>query len=65
MKLSNCNLSDVPGTVATSSYDRSAVTAGIIHFGVGRFHHAHRAKYLDRLMNQGKALDRRRTAAWA
>lgn len=39
------------------SYDRSQVTPGIIHFGVGGFHRAHQAMYLDRLMNDGKALD--------
>ena len=33
------------------------VTAGIVHFGVGGFHRAHQAMYLDRLMNEGKALD--------
>ena len=39
------------------TYDRSRVTTGIVHFGVGGFHRAHQAMYLDRLMNQGKALD--------
>lgn len=57
MELSNSSLPDVPQTVATPSYDRSAVTAGIVHFGVGGFHRAHQAMYLDRLMNEGKALD--------
>lgn len=31
---------------------------GIVHFGVGGFHRAHPAMYLDRLMNDGKAPDR-------
>ena len=35
----------------------SKVTTGIVHFGVGGFHRAHQAMYLDRLMNDGKALD--------
>ena len=39
------------------SYDRGLVRAGIVHFGVGGFHRAHQAMYLDRLMCQGKALD--------
>lgn len=39
------------------SYDRTAVTPGIVHFGVGGFHRAHQAMYLDRLMSDGKALD--------
>jgi mannitol 2-dehydrogenase len=43
----------VPGP----AYDRSRVTAGVVHFGVGGFHRAHQAMYHDRLMNAGKALD--------
>ena len=34
-----------------------AVTTGIVHFGVGGFHRAHQAMYLDRLMDTGEALD--------
>jgi len=43
--------------VAVPGYDRTAVTPGIVHFGVGGFHRAHQAMYLDALMNAGKALD--------
>jgi mannitol 2-dehydrogenase len=43
--------------VAVPGYDRSAVRTGVVHFGVGGFHRAHQAMYLDRLMNEGKALD--------
>jgi mannitol 2-dehydrogenase len=43
----------VPGP----AYDRSTIRVGIVHFGVGGFHRAHQAMYLDRLMNEGKALD--------
>jgi mannitol 2-dehydrogenase len=43
--------------VTVPSYDRSLLTAGIVHFGVGGFHRAHQAMYLDRLMNEGKAFD--------
>ena len=39
------------------TYDRSAITTGIVHFGVGGFHRAHHAMYVDRLMREGKALD--------
>ncbi|MFJ3957128.1 mannitol dehydrogenase family protein [Arthrobacter sp. NPDC090010] len=47
-----------PGSaVGLPRYDRAAVTTGIVHFGVGGFHRAHQAVYLDELMNQGKALD--------
>ena len=41
----------------TPVYDRDLVTPGVVHIGVGGFHRAHQAMYLDRLMNQGKALD--------
>ena len=44
-------------SIPTPRYDRSQVTTGIVHFGVGGFHRAHQAMYLDRLMNDGKALD--------
>jgi mannitol 2-dehydrogenase len=43
--------------VGVPQYDRTAVRTGIVHFGVGGFHRAHQAMYLDRLMNDGKALD--------
>jgi mannitol 2-dehydrogenase len=39
------------------AYDRDLVTPGVVHFGVGGFHRAHQAMYLDRLMNQGQAVD--------
>lgn len=45
------------GGVSVPTYDRSAVTVGIVHFGVGGFHRAHQAMYLDRLMNDGLAMD--------
>lgn len=44
-------------TAPSPRYDRSAVTPGIVHFGVGGFHRAHQALYLDKLMNEGKALE--------
>ena len=33
------------------------MSVGIVHFGVGGFHRAHQAMYVDSLMDQGKALD--------
>ncbi|MGE2833742.1 mannitol dehydrogenase family protein [Mycobacterium sp. SMC-4] len=41
--------------VAKPSYDRSEISIGIVHFGVGGFHRAHQAMYVDRLLEQGKA----------
>jgi mannitol 2-dehydrogenase len=56
-KLSNETLAILPASVARPAYDRGRVKVGIVHFGVGGFHRAHQAMYLDRLMNQGEALD--------
>lgn len=53
--LNSANLGSI--NIPVPTYDRSAVTTGIVHFGVGGFHRAHQAMYLDRLMNAGKALD--------
>ncbi len=48
---------DAITSVPTPSYDLDAVTTGVVHFGVGGFHRAHQAMYLDRLMERGQALD--------
>lgn len=55
--LSSATLADLPAGVERPGYDRSALRAGIVHVGVGGFHRAHQAMYLDRLMAQGEALD--------
>ncbi|PIO99835.1 mannitol dehydrogenase family protein [Pleomorphomonas carboxyditropha] len=57
IKLNNANLATLPADVARPTYDRGKLTTGIVHFGVGGFHRAHQAMYLDRLMNKGEALD--------
>jgi len=54
--LSQRTLDSLPEAVARPAYDRSQVTEGIVHFGVGGFHRAHEAMYVDALMNDGKAL---------
>ncbi len=56
-KLDQGALASLPKGVAGPAYDRAQVTAGIVHFGVGGFHRAHEAMYLDALMNDGKAQD--------
>jgi mannitol 2-dehydrogenase len=53
MKLNNASLSEIP--IAKPSYDRSEIAIGIVHFGVGGFHRAHQAMYVDRLLEMGKA----------
>jgi mannitol 2-dehydrogenase len=54
-ELNQANLGSL--TIPVPSYDRSQVKVGIVHFGVGGFHRAHQAMYLDQLMEEGKALD--------
>ncbi len=39
------------------AYDRSRLTPGIVHIGLGNFHRAHMAVYLDDLFAQGQDLD--------
>lgn len=55
--LSRNSLSRLPETVQRPSYQRTQQSAGIVHIGVGNFHRAHQAIYLDDLFNRGKALD--------
>ena len=55
--LSDKTLGELDAKVGKPAYDRSKLTTGIVHFGVGGFHRAHQAMYLDTLMNQGEALD--------
>jgi len=50
-------LDDLPGPVGRPAYARADLRAGIVHFGIGNFHRAHQAAYLDRLMSMGKARD--------
>ncbi|MBV9848441.1 MAG: mannitol dehydrogenase family protein [Armatimonadetes bacterium] len=52
-RLSDATLKNV--IVPKPDYDRAAVTDGIVHIGVGGFHRAHQAVYLDDLLGQGKA----------
>lgn len=42
-RLSAASVGALPGPVARPRYDRAAVTAGIVHLGLGAFHRAHQA----------------------
>ncbi len=53
--LSDATLSQL--SIPVPGYDRTALSTGIVHFGVGGFHRAHEAMYLDALMERGLALD--------
>jgi mannitol 2-dehydrogenase len=57
MKLSTAALSRLPAGVARPGYDRAALTPGILHIGVGNFHRAHQAVYLDDLFARGQGHD--------
>jgi len=43
-------LDKLPPQTQGFSYDRSAVTAGIVHLSVGNFHRAHQAWYIDQVL---------------
>tara|TARA_Y100000591_G_scaffold133615_1_gene114576 strand:+ start:503 stop:1999 length:1497 start_codon:yes stop_codon:yes gene_type:complete len=55
--LSNATLPKLPSDVKIPNYDRSKLSAGIVHIGLGNFHRAHQSWYLHRLMQKGQALD--------
>lgn len=55
--LSLSALDRLPAGVTRPSYARADLKPGILHFGVGNFHRAHQAVYLDLLMSRGEALD--------
>ncbi|HEV7344367.1 MAG TPA: mannitol dehydrogenase family protein [Devosia sp.] len=57
-RLSAATLANVPRDVRVPDYDRTTVTAGIVHLGIGAFHRAHMAVYVDDLLaeNPGWAI---------
>jgi len=56
-ELRNDTLASLPADVSAPRYDRGTLRSGIVHVGIGHFHRAHQALYLDELMRQGSALD--------
>ncbi|MDG1871988.1 MAG: mannitol dehydrogenase family protein, partial [Flavobacterium sp.] len=49
-KLNSSNLSAISERVALPNYNRKNITTGIVHVGVGGFHRAHEAMYIDQLL---------------
>jgi fructuronate reductase len=49
-RLSAQTLSSVPSGVRVPDYDRTQITPGIVHLGIGAFHRAHMAVYVDDLL---------------
>ena len=56
MRLSNASLDRLPDSIRRPAYDRSRVMPGIVHLGIGAFHRAHEAIFVDDLLAKG-ALD--------
>jgi mannitol 2-dehydrogenase len=59
VKLGQANLGSLPSQVATPTYARDHLRPAIVHFGVGGFHRAHQALYLDDIF------ERRISSDWA
>jgi len=57
MMLSNATIDQISAEISRPTYERSSLSAGIVHIGVGNFHRAHQAWYLHRLMQMGEAED--------
>ena len=54
LRLSTANLHRLPGQIRRPAYDRSGVTPGIVHLGIGAFHRAHQAVYVDDRLAAGE-----------
>ncbi|MFB2550101.1 mannitol dehydrogenase family protein [Ensifer soli] len=52
-KLSLATLDAIKDRAGIPAYARASLKPGIVHFGVGNFHRAHQAVYLDDLFNSG------------
>jgi mannitol 2-dehydrogenase len=57
VKLSLAALANLPPGVTAPNYRRADLKAGILHIGVGNFHRAHQAVYLDDLFDAGRDRD--------
>ena len=56
-RLSNATLSQLGKDIRRPSYDRKKLRAQTVHIGVGGFHRAHQAIYLDNLLESGALSD--------
>ncbi|MEC4817799.1 MAG: mannitol dehydrogenase family protein [Scytonema sp. PMC 1069.18] len=57
IKLNEASLSGLANNVRVPNYDRHQITNGIVHIGVGGFHRAHQALYLDNYFHQHPSSD--------
>ena len=51
--MSQLSAENLPDNISRFYYDRDTVTSGIVHFGIGNFHRAHQAVYVDDLLKSG------------
>ncbi|WP_367716043.1 mannitol dehydrogenase family protein [Nitratireductor sp. GISD-1A_MAKvit] len=54
-RLNKALLAELPDGIARPAYDPAEVTTGIVHLGVGAFHRAHQAAYVDACLAEGDA----------
>lgn len=52
-RLSNATIAKLPAEVLVPGYARDSATPGIVHLGVGAFHRAHQAAYIDACLADG------------
>src|SRR4029078_12213349 len=52
-RLSDATLDKLPGQIRRPAYDRSRVTPGIVHLGIGAVHPGHQAVVIDDLLAGG------------
>jgi mannitol 2-dehydrogenase len=57
MQLNNSTLSGLDNRIHFPTYDRSALSAGIVHIGIGNFHRSHQAYILDRYISETNPLN--------
>lgn len=57
VRLSRATLGQLGPSVGVPGYRREELSPGILHIGVGNFHRAHQAAYLDELFDQGRDRD--------
>ena len=54
LRLSNATLQSLSPEVQRPRYDRNTTTPGIVHLGIGAFHRAHQALFIDDCLNGGE-----------
>ncbi|MGF0539972.1 mannitol dehydrogenase family protein [Agrobacterium sp. ES01] len=54
MHLSESVLASLPTGITIPAYDRASITPGVVHLGVGAFHRAHQAVFIDDCLARGE-----------